>query len=238
MERYFSFSYFIDAIPKIASALPETLLVVFFALLAGLVLGFIFAAMRIKGGPVVSRIAAAYISFMRGAPLIVIMFLVYFGVPQAMGGMGFDTSSYPRFPLVVAGFALNVSGYLAENMRSAFLAVDYGQFEACDSIGMTRLQACIHIIFPQALTIALPNLGNTLIMLIKDTSLAFSLGVTDLMGKTVLINARNYSARQAELYIAVGLIYWLICLICEKLISIIEKRGDKSRRRDAEVAVK
>ena len=214
MERYFSFSYFIEAIPKIASALPQTLLVVFFALLAGLALGFIFAAMRIKGGPVISRIAAAYISFMRGAPLIVIMFLVYFGVPQAMGGMGFDTSSYPRFPLVVAGF------------------------EACDSIGMTRLQACIHIIFPQALTIALPNLGNTLIMLIKDTSLAFSLGVTDLMGKTVLINARNYSARQAELYIAVGLIYWLICLICEKLISIVEKRGDKSRRRDAEVAVK
>ncbi len=238
MERYFSLSYFIEAIPKIASALPQTLLVVFFALLAGIVLGFLFAAMRIKGGAVLSRVAAAYISFMRGAPLIVIMFLVYFGVPQAMEGLGLNASDYPRFPLVIAGFALNVSGYLAENMRSAFLAVDYSQFEAADSIGMTRFQACIHIIFPQAFTIALPNLGNTLIMLIKDTSLAFSLGVTDLMGKTVLINARNYSARQAELYIAVGLIYWFICLVCEKLIAVMEKRGDRSRRKDAEVSVK
>ncbi len=218
--------------PKIASALPETILVVFFALLTGLVLGFIAAAMRIKGGPVISRIAAAYISFMRGAPLIVIMFLVYFGVPQFMKGFGVNIAINSRFPLVIAGFALNVSGYLAENMRSAFQAVDYGQFEAADSIGMTRVQACIHIIFPQAFTIALPNLGNTLIMLIKDTSLAFSLGVIDVMGKTIMLNDRTYGARQAELYIAAGLIYWAVCFICEKTVAVLEKRGDRSRKRE------
>lgn len=232
MEKYFSISYFIEAFPKIASAAPKTLQVVMLALIAGIVLAFIFAAMRIKGGSVLSRIAAAYISFMRGAPLIVIMFLVYFGVPQLMKGFGITIGNSQRFPLVVAGFALNVSGYLAENMRSAFKAVDYGQFEAADSIGMTRLQACIHIIFPQAFTIALPNMGNTLIMLIKDTSLAFSLGVIDIMGKAIMINDRTYGARQAELYIAVGLIYWFICLVCEKLISVLEKRGDKSRKRE------
>ena len=231
MERYFSFSYFIKAIPKLCSALPATLAVVLAALVAGTVLGFLFAAMRIKGGKVLSRIAVAYISFMRGAPLIVIMFLIYFGVPQVLNWMGLAAADYPKFPLIAAGFALNVSGYLAENMRSAFLAVDYGQFEAADSIGMTRFQAFIHIIFPQACIMAIPNVGNTVIMLIKDTSLAFSLGIVDLMGKAVLMNARNYGARQAELYIAVGLIYWAVCLVLEKLVKRIEKLGDKSRFR-------
>ena len=102
------------------------------------------------GNKALSQFAAFYISFMRGVPLIALMLLVYFGFPQLMSFFGIPTTSWPKYPLVIAGFALNVSGYLAENMRSAYLAVDKSQFEAALSIGMTGYQTFIKIIFPQA----------------------------------------------------------------------------------------
>ena len=227
MGKLFSVSYFIDVIPKLLSALPNTLLILFASLAVGLVLGFAAAALRVRGNWAISRIAAFYISFMRGVPLIALMLLVYFGFPQLMSFFGFSTGSWSRNPLIIAAFALNVSGYLAENMRSAYLSVDRSQFEAAHSIGMTGFQSFIHIIFPQACTNAIPSVGNTVIMLIKDTALAFSLGIVDIMGKAVLINARNYGARQMEIFIAVGLIYWAVCFVLEKILNMIEKRGRK-----------
>ncbi|SMC46205.1 amino acid ABC transporter permease [Papillibacter cinnamivorans] len=230
MGKLFSVSYFGNVIPKLLSALPSTIGIVLASLAFGLVLGFLAAALRIRGGPVMSRIAAFYISFMRGVPLIALMLLVYFGFPQLMSFLGFEAGSWPKYPLVIASFALNVSGYLAENMRSAYLSVDKSQFEAAHSIGMTGLQGFVHIIFPQAVTNALPSVGNTVIMLIKDTALAFSLGVVDIMGKAVLINARNYGARQVEIFVAVGLIYWAVCFVLERILDLLEKRGRKPLR--------
>lgn len=225
----FNVPYFINVIPKLVTALPATLAVLLSALLGGLALGFVAAALKINGNKVVSAIAYFYISFMRGVPLIALMLLIYFGFPQLMTVFGIPITSWPKLPLVTAGFALNVSGYLAENMRSAYLAVDKSQFEAAQSIGMSGLQTFIYIIFPQAFVIALPSVGNTVIMLIKDTSLAFALGIVDIMGKAVLINARNFGARQMEIYLAVGLLYWAICFVLEKIISYFEKHGRQTR---------
>lgn len=230
MEGLFSFSYFLSVFPQLFKAMPDTLMVVLGALALGLVFSFLAARARIRGH-LGGRIAGVYISFMRGVPLIALLFLIYFGVPQILGWFSIG---YPRSLqtfLVIFGFALNVSGYLAENMRSAYLAVDAGQFEAADSIGMTPFQRFIHVIFPQALVISVPNIGNTVIMLIKDTSLAFTFGILDIMGRAVILNTRSYGARQVEIYLAVGLLYWAVCFVLERLVHVVEKRADRSRFR-------
>lgn len=230
MEQLFSFSYFWGVFPKLLKAMPQTLMVVLGALVMGLIFSFFAARSRIRGG-IPGKIAGVYISFMRGVPLIALLFLIYFGVPEILGW--FDIS-YPRALqtfLVILGFALNVSGYLAENMRSAYLAVDVGQFEAADSIGMTPFQRFIHVIFPQALVVSIPNIGNTAIMLIKDTSLAFTFGILDIMGRAVILNTRSYGARQVEIYLAAGLLYWAVCFVLERVVRLVEKRADRSRFR-------
>ena len=231
MSNLFSVSYFIEVIPKLIKSLPGTIAVVLAALLMGLILAFIAARFRIYGGPVTSRLASLYVSFMRGVPLIALLFLIYFGVPEIMGWFGAKCPKEMLRFLVMLGFGMNVSGYLAENMRSAYLSIDIGQFEAADSIGMTGFQKFFYVTFPQALTICIPNLGNTIIMLIKDTSLAFTFGVIDIMGRAVIINTRSYGARQVEIYLAVGLIYWAVCFILEIVVHKIEARADKSRFR-------
>lgn len=230
MEGLFSISYFISVFPRLFKAMPQTMLVVLGALGMGLVFAFLATKARLYGH-LRGRIAGFYISFMRGVPLIALLFLIYFGVPEILGWFDID---YPRALqtfLVILGFALNVSGYLAENMRSAYLAVDVGQFEAADSIGMTPFQRFIYVIFPQALVVSIPNIGNTVVMLIKDTSLAFTFGILDIMGRAVILNTRSYGARQVEIYLAAGLLYWAVCLVLERLIRLIEKRAERSRFR-------
>ncbi|MBQ2753330.1 MAG: amino acid ABC transporter permease [Firmicutes bacterium] len=231
MSSLFSVSYFIEVIPKLIKSLPGTLTVVGVALILGLIFAFIATRFRIYGGPVTSRVSSLYISFMRGVPLIALLFLIYFGIPEILLWFGIKCPKNMLMFFVMVGFALNVSGYLAENMRSAYLSVDPGQFEAADSIGMTGFQKFIYVTFPQALVICIPNLGNTIIMLIKDTSLAFTFGVIDIMGRAEIINSRNYGARQVEIYIAVAVIYWFICFVLERVIKIVETRADKSRFR-------
>lgn len=231
MDKLFSFSYFLQVFPRLSRALPQTLLVTGGALALGLVFAFLAARARIRNKKISGKLAAFYISFMRGVPLIALLFLIYFGIPQILNGFAVSYPKSLKTFLVIFGFALNVSGYLAENMRSAYLAVPSGQFEAADSIGMTTLQKMIYVIFPQALVISIPNVGNTIIMLVKDTSLAFTFGVLDIMGRATILNKKNYGARQVEIYLAVGLIYWAVCFLLERAVRLIEKRADKSRFR-------
>ena len=231
MENLFSVSYFLEMFPKLLKELPGTVMVVLGAMALGIIFAFLAARGRIRNRKIGGKIARVYISFMRGVPLIALLFLIYFGIPEIMKWFDLSFSKGLQTFLVILGFALNVSGYLAENMRSAYLSVDLGQFEAADSVGMTEFQKFVHIIFPQALVICIPNLGNTVIMLIKDTSLAFTFGIMDIMGRAVIVNSRTYGARQVEIYLAAGLIYWVLCIVMEQIVKVIEKRAEKKRFR-------
>jgi L-cystine transport system permease protein len=215
-------------VPELLRAVPVTLQITLVSLFLALVVGLATALVRLYRVPALRQLAAVYVSFTRGTPLLVQIYLSYYGLPkvldhlQAAYGWGLDVSGVPAIAYIYFAFTLNVGAYSSETIRAAIQAVDRGQMEAALSIGMTRLQAMRRIVLPQALTVALPSFGNTAIALVKDTSLAFLVSVIELMGKAKILGARGLQF--FEVYIVVALIYWAICLVIERLVARLEVR--------------
>jgi len=188
---------------------------------------------RIYKVPVLRHIVGFYTSFIRGTPLLVQIYLAYYGLPlmlkalEASYGWRFDISGIPAIYYVYVAYSINTGAYLTETIRGAIEAVDIGQFEAAQSIGMTSQQMYLRIILPQAFLVALPNLGNTIISLIKDTSLAFSVTVIELIAQAKLTAARNL--RFFEVYIAAAAIYWLTCIVLEHIVRLAERYAKRKR---------
>ena len=233
MGNIFDVNFLINSFWVIFRALPTTLAITAVAFFSGLVIGFFAALVRIYKIPVLQRIVSFYTSFIRGTPLLVQIYLSYYGVPillkmlEAEYGWTMDISSIPAIYYVYVAYALNTGAYLTETIRGAIEAVDPGQFEAAQSIGMTGPQMFRRIVLPQAFLVALPNLGNTIISLVKDTSLAFSVTVVELIAQAKLTAARNL--RFFEVYIDAALIYWFSCIAIEFIVKLAEKHMKRKR---------
>jgi His/Glu/Gln/Arg/opine family amino acid ABC transporter permease subunit len=173
------------------------------------------------------QIAHVYVSFMRGTPLLVQIFLSYYGIPlvlrylSSLYGWKIDISSIQAIAFMYVSFSLNVGAYLSETIRAAILSVGKGQIEAAESLGMTTAQSLWRIVIPQAAVVAIPNLGNTFIALLKDTSLAFAASVPEIIGQAKIAAAR--SSKFFEAYIIAALMYWFICIVFERLLNTGEK---------------
>ncbi|MBM3115728.1 amino acid ABC transporter permease [Jeongeupia naejangsanensis] len=197
---------------------------VFFALIAmvlGLALGFAVALLRIAKVPVLAQIAAVYVSAMRGTPLLVQIFVIYYGLPSV--GIEFDP--------VTAGIlalTLNVAAYLSESMRGAIAGVSRNQWLAGYSLGLNWWQTMRHVIAPQALRLAVPSLSNSLISLIKDTSLVSVITVTELMLATKEVIAQTF--QPLPLYLAAAAIYWLLSALFERVQRAVEKKLEFAHR--------
>ncbi|WP_246059102.1 amino acid ABC transporter permease [Campylobacter troglodytis] len=226
----FDFTYFLDTATRLAPALPMTLFIAIFAFFAGLVLGLILAFIKLYKLPLLYPVALIYISFFRGTPLLVQLFMFYYGLPIFFRSLGFelDFSLIDALYYALLIFSLNSSAYLAEIMRSALLAVDKGQKEAALSVGMTHAQALRRIILPQAFMITLPNLLNFFIMLVKNTSLASIITVPELMGLADIESGR--SSKFLEVYLMAALMYWALCVILETVFFKLESRLKKFRK--------
>lgn len=187
----------------------------------GLILAFLVALMRLSPVKALQWIARAYVSFIRGTPLIVQLFLIYYGLAQY--GLRLD-------PITSAliGFTLNIGGYASEILRSAIASIDKGQWEAAYSIGMTPAQAMRRSILPQAMRVALPPLGNTFISLVKDTSLAATIQVPELFRQAQLITARTYEV--FTMYLAAAALYWLLSTGLSYLQNRMESRANRHVR--------
>lgn len=171
--------------PFLLQGAMYTVLFAAVSMVLGLILGFSVAVVRVTKVPVVSQIAAVYVSAFRGTPLLVQIFVLYYGLPS----VGIE------FTPVTAGIlalTLNVAAYLSESMRGAILGIDKGQWEAGLSVGLTWGQTLWNIITPQALRLAVPSLSNSLISLIKDTSLISVITVTELMLATKEVIAETF----------------------------------------------
>ncbi|MBR3537916.1 MAG: amino acid ABC transporter permease [Eubacterium sp.] len=216
-------SYIFTALGKLVTALPVVLLILILSMSAGMILGLLFTIIRLKRIPVLHYIVSILISFLRGTPQIVQLFLVYYGIPQVLRNMGIEVSVENRVLFVVITFSLNSSATFSEAFRGAYMAVEPGQMEATWSIGMTGFQGFRSVIFPQAFRVLLPNLGNLAVRMLQATSLAFSIGVVDLMGRAKIIDDWTYGVNRLAIYIAVSLIYWGICLLLEFVIHRLEK---------------
>lgn len=238
--KFFDTKSMVESIPDILMYLPTTLGVTLAAVFIGIIIGFAIAVIRIYKVPVVKRIAQFYVSFVRGTPLLVQLYLIYYGIPKVIYALKMqygmfeklDVNLIPAVVYAITAFSLNLGAYSSETIRSAIESVDSGQFEAALSIGMSKLQVMRKIVIPQALIVALPNFGNTLIGTVKDTSLIFIISVIDVMGEAQIIGARTLSF--FEIYISVSIIYWVTCMVLERLIGILEKRLRLYERRVVE----
>ncbi len=230
MEKLFDLDYMLKSLPQIVEYLPVTLWIAFVSMLLGAIIGLATALIRIYKVPVLAPLSTLYVSYIRGTPLIVQLFLVYYGIPKFLYYFQNEYGFLQQFNVYVIppelfallSFSLNLGGYLSETFRSAIHSVDRGQFEAANSIGMSQTQIMLKIVLPQALTVALPNLGNTLISTVKDTSFIFMIGVVDMMGQAKIMGARALAF--FEVYVAVSLIYWLVCILIERGLVVLEKR--------------
>ncbi len=184
----------------------------------GLLLALLVALMRLSRNPVFAAIARIYISVIRGTPLLVQLFVIFYGLPS----IGVTISPWPS---AIIAFSLNVGGYAAEVIRAAILSVPKGQWEAGHTIGMSRRQSLVRIILPQAARVSVPPLSNTFISLVKDTSLASLILVTELFRQAQQVAA--FSQEFMLLYLEAAVIYWIICLVLAGGQSALEKRLDR-----------
>ncbi|AMU13200.1 MULTISPECIES: amino acid ABC transporter permease [Burkholderia] len=181
----------------------------------GLVVGLVVAIMRIGSNRLLASLAQGYVSLMRGTPLLVQMFVVYYGLPDL--GITLDPTTAGIFTLT-----LNAGAYLSESMRGAILGIGRGQWAAAHSLGLTHVQTLRYIVCPQALRLAVPSLGNTLISLIKDTSLVSVITVTELLRSTQEVIAATF--QPLPLYLAAAAIYWVLSTLLTRLQGRVETR--------------
>ncbi|OLP65467.1 putative amino-acid permease protein YxeN [Bacillus pumilus] len=228
------FQFAIDQLPHILTGVPFTLLIALVSMAVSLLIGSVFAFIRLFRIPVLRQFVTLYVSFFRGTPLIVQLFAFFYGIPYVLSKMSdsFGLSFHPDMvsPLAVAliAFSLHSAAHLTEVVRSALLAVDKGQLEAAKIVGMTTKQAMVRIILPQAFVVALPNLGNQLVQLLKATSLSFTIGVLEIMGISRIIANDGYQF--LETYLVSAVIYWLLSILFELAFAMLEKRARVYRR--------
>lgn len=214
----FNISYAKEILPKVLVGLKTTLIIAIISMVIGLIVGLVLSVIRVYKVPVLKQIVEVYISFFRGTPLLVQLFLLYFGLPQVIPELR-DMSAYIA---TIVGLGLNSSAYIAEVLRSSIDAIDKGQMEACYSLGMTKAQGLRRIVLPQAFRIAIPPLGNVFIDNIKSSSLAFTLGVVEILAQAQMIAAASY--RFFEPYVIAALIYWVVILFFSFLQRLLEKK--------------
>jgi cystine transport system permease protein len=204
--------------PIVQGAIAGTIPLALLSFAIGLALALGLALMRLSRRRWLSGIARGYISIIRGTPLLVQLFVIFYGLPSL--GILIDP-----WPSAVVAFSLNVGGYAAEVIRAAILSVPKGQWEAAYMIGMSHRRALTRIILPQAARVSVPPLSNTFISLVKDTSLASLILVTELFRQAQQVAA--FSQEFMLLYLEAALVYWVICLVLSTVQGILEKRLDR-----------
>jgi putative amino-acid transport system permease protein len=206
--------YMVGLVPVILRYVPLTLGMALAAMGIALVLAFLLAVIRVLKVPMLDGAVAVFISFFRGTPLLVQLFLFYYGLPQVVSFL----SAINGVTAAIMGLTLHFAAYMAESLRGAILGVDRSQWEAAQSVGMTRGQMMRRIILPQASRIAAPTLLNYFIDMIKSTSLAFTLGVTEMMGAAQKEAAGSFLYFEA--FLVVAILYWIIV----ETLSVAQRR--------------
>jgi L-cystine transport system permease protein len=210
---------------KLLPYLSVTFEYVFASLVIGGILGFFLAAAKLGKHKILKRLAVGYTTVMRCTPSIVLLFMIFYGLPLLLKStFDIDIQNVDTIVFVIITFSLFLGGSLSEVMRSAYESVDRGQFEAAVSIGLSGVQAFCRIILPQAFAVSLPNIGNTILFLIKEGALGYIIGLIDIMGKAYLINGFEMQAHVLQVYLALSFIYWPLSIIIEQLFKYLEKK--------------
>jgi len=213
-------------IPELLKALPLTLAITFTAMIAGFLLALIATTFRVRRIPVLSQLADLYVSYARSVPVVLQLFVAFYGLPLVVALFEVEDFVSPNVAAIV-GLSLYHGGYLSEVLRPAYLAVERGQHDAADSLGYTFLQKILRVVGPQAVHIALPGYGNSIIYLIHNVALVMYIGAADVMATAHLVMERDYNQYQFETYLVLAVIYSLLCLVAWMVVRFFETRNAK-----------
>jgi polar amino acid transport system permease protein len=205
-----------EGLPYVLGGVGVTLTVVAGALAMGLIFGLFLAVAQVYGASWLRRLVGVYVWFFRGIPLLVLLFLIYFGV---LAALEIDLSP---FTIAIVVLGLISSAYQSQILRGAILSVPEGQMKAARAIGMSDARAIGFIILPQALQLALPGWSNEYTVIMKDSAVTYALGVAELMARANHTASRTY--QHLWLYLMVGIIYMLLTWLGTKALHILEER--------------
>lgn len=228
MANIFDVKLVFTQIPILLKYLPVTLEITILSMIFGIIIGLILAIFKINKTPIMYRLTTLFVSFMRGTPILVQLYLTFYGIPILLkyynfyNGTNFTVNNIPPMLFVLVTFTLNEAAYNSESIRAAIQSVDKGQIEAANSLGMSSFQVLKRIIVPEAFEVALPTLGNSLISLLKGTSLAFVCSVVEMTAQGKILAGNNY--RYFEVYVSLAIIYWALTILIEQVIKQIEKK--------------
>ncbi|MTT32643.1 ABC transporter permease subunit [Terrilactibacillus sp. BCM23-1] len=221
----------VNFLGQLLPAINITLIVSLSSIILGSLLGLLLAAARLSQSVILRVLAGIYVSVIRATPSIIMIFLVYYGMPLLFNGW-FHTNidGWNRMYFVIIALTLLFSAPVSEIMRSAYESISKGQMEAGLLVGMSPFQTFYRIILPQAFVVALPNFANSVVNLLKEGALTFTIGVVDMVSKAQMIVANNSGGYAWQTYCALALIYWVISLAIDKGVSLVEKSYQKKRK--------
>lgn len=224
-------AFIAEAFPQVLASIPVTLLLVFVSIPIGWVLGILIALVKNAKVPVLYQISVVFVSFMRSVPMVVVLFVAYYSVPLIIQsyttsiGLSVNVDAVPAAAYAVCAFIFEQAAYSSEVFRSAILAVDKGQLEAAESVGMTKTVAYLRIVLPQAITSALPNLNGLFVGLVQGTSLAYFVGVYEVMATSNLLATSSYA--YIEAYLMATVIYEVLSFVFNRIFRVIEGKASR-----------
>jgi glutamate/aspartate transport system permease protein len=218
------FSAIASVMPFLLTGLLFTLQITLVGVAGGIVFGSLLAVARLSQNRLLSTLATTYVNLMRSIPLILVIFWVFFLVPWAIGWLtnGGRPVAVGASLTIYVTFVLFEAAYYAEIVRAGFRSISTGQYAACDALGLSKLQAYIYVLFPQAFLSVLPILLTQTIVLFQDTSLVYVISATDLLGAATKIAQRD--GRLVEMYLIVGVIYFLFCYAASQFVKRLQGR--------------
>ncbi|WP_438462077.1 ABC transporter permease [Marinomonas sp. PE14-40] len=221
------FSVIVEYFPRLMQGTWVSLQLIALSVVLGGIFALPIALARISKNPLISGLPFAYIFFFRGTPLLVQIFLVYYGASQfevVRESFLWPILREPFWCAIIA-FTLNTSAYTAEIFRGAIQAIPVGEVEACKVVGMTKVQMYRRILLPRAFGIVLPAYGNEIILMLKGSALASTITILDLTGMARTIIARTYTP--IEIFLAAGVIYLVISMVVIAIFKQVEKRQNR-----------
>ncbi|MEE0450671.1 amino acid ABC transporter permease [Peptacetobacter sp.] len=214
----FDFNFFLQCFPALIAKIPFTLYLGIISFVASMALAIVILIIRNSKISVFRWFAELFVSFFRSTPYITQLFIFYYGLPQLIPSL-VNLSAETSFVISVA---LNSSAFIVEILRGGLLSVDKGQREAALSIGLNKFQVMTQVVIPQAFVSILPALGNTFVGAVKNTAIAFTIGVVEILSESKILAARGFNYMEA--YIAAGIVYWILILAIDLVQKRLEKR--------------
>ena len=220
--------YLLEIFPALLKYLPETIRLSLLSMVFSLIIALPIVILQMQKVPVLGKLCSAYVVLTRACPLVVQIYVVYFGIPVLFlyaqrQGLPVEMSGLQPALLGIIAMSLHFAAYISQVLRAALLAVDPGQIEAAQAMGMSWFQGFRRIVLPQAFCFALPPLCSQFLSIIKSTSILFVISVQELMAGGIIEAAQTY--RYLEVYLVIAAIYWVICFVVEKVLGAVSARS-------------